>query len=168
MHTLTHGKFAMHFNSDLSGDVKIDMRDETVATIPGELLRMYVRKYVLGRMRDDLDNVIYRQLVDLGGSNHKDAAQIVEGIDHLEAVSTSKNPSNVLHGMCHLFGCPVHITFIRVEREKRGFWTAVDPAYADELQHVEAISGEGGGALTAVEVPGFPGDYIAYTYPHSE
>jgi hypothetical protein len=169
MHSLTHGKFTLHFNSDLAGDVKIDMRDETIATIPGEILRMYVRKFVLGQVRDAFDTMLYRQVGEFGGLNHRDAAQVLQHIDNLTTVSTTTNPANVLHGTTYLFGCPVHITFLRVERRKDGFWEVIDPAYADELSHVEKCAGDASdGPLQSVEVPGFAGQYIAYTFPHSE
>lgn len=169
MHTIQHGKFSMHFNSDLSGTVSFGLVGDAVMEIPGELLRMYIRKYVLNHLRDEFSNFLYRQVTELGGIHHQDAAQILEKIDNLKAISTGPNPSDVLHGTTYLFGCPVHITFLRVERRKDGFWDVIDPDYADELRYVEECAGDASdGPLQVVSVPGFAGKYVAYTFPHSE
>ena len=167
MHKFTSGEFTMHVYGDLSDDIKIEEHGKLIATIPAELIRMYVRKLVLNHLRDNLRDVMYRQLSDMEGLDHPDAAQILDGIDHLRAISTTPNPSNALHGMLHLLGHPVHVTFIRVERV-RGFWAAVDPAYSEELQRVKVLGGSDSGHLKAINVPGFSGDYVAYTYPYSE
>lgn len=169
MHTLEFGKYSMHFNSDLSGEIQIENADQTfpqVMHVPGELLRMYVRKYVLNQIRDGFANLLYRQVAELGGLHHKDAVQILEQIDQLAPISTTSNPTNVLHGVTYLFGSKVHVTFLRVQMLLDGKWSVYDSDYADELDRVMSLAE--GGQLKAVTVPGFAGDYIAYTYPDSE
>lgn len=167
MHSLDHNGFSMHFNSDLSGDVTVSKGDKDLAKIPGELIRSYIRKYVLGRLRDEFSDLLYRQLTEYGGKNTADRL-LLERFDNITAVSTTQDPTAVLHGTAYLLGSMAHITFVRVTPEgQNNQWVAVDRAFQDELDNVELVAGSQG-RLEAIDVPGYQGKYIAYTYPHAE
>lgn len=176
MHSLHHGLFNMHFNSDLSGDVIFEKRkseDDSGPpldhlSVPGELVRAFVRRYMLAALNDSFKDLLYQQFSKFGGVDNKDQAFVIERIDHLKPISTQPQKDDVLHGETYLFGARVHVTFLRVFRHTDGSWVTADPAYTEELEHVQGIAASGGSQLRAQFVPGYQGEFIAYTYPYSE
>lgn len=174
MHSIDHGPFTMLFSSDLSGEVvfvKNGVRPghpEKEMRVPGELIQAYIRKYVLAGFNDKFADLLHQQFTEFGGTDAKDHAFVLEGINNLKPISTAGEPTDVLHGETWLFGMRVHVTFLRVEHDEDKGWSAVDPAYDVELQHVYSIASTDDKPLSVLAVPGYEGKYIAYTYPSTE
>jgi len=166
MHTLSVNDVRMHFNSDMSGTVQIELPNDQKFEIPGELIRMYIRKYVIASVRDGYSDVLYRLVTNFGGKDTIDFASVMGRIDDLKPISEHEDKAAVLHGTTELFGQFVHIEFLKVIKHRDRFVT-VDPAYQEELDRLESVT-SARGPLSTIKVPGFQGDYVAFTYPYTE
>ena len=127
----------MHFNSDMTGDIKLTAPDGVDHDeFPGELIRSYVRRYVLGGLADEFSNLLHRANEEWGGKDHpSDYARVLYRIDDLLPAKNRDGTlnKNTLFGRCYFFGTPMHFAALRVTRNDSGCLETVDPTRSDEL-----------------------------------
>lgn len=158
MHTIKVDNWYMHFNSDLSGSIKLE-NDAVRFEVPGELVRQYIRRYVLGSLRSEQADLLARMVYEYGGANHPDAVRVMDGIDSLAPTADSPN-GEVLTGTAYIVGEAMHFTAVKVDSDG----VAINENWKDEVEAAELLCNTG--PFQTTQIPGYEGDYVIYLVPH--